>query len=72
MSSKAFFPNEPSGPVLKTQVPGPQSKKGAEELGAVFDNRAVNMMADYTKSVGNYMADCDGNMLLDVYVFSAL
>ncbi|KAK3179396.1 4-aminobutyrate transaminase [Lecanicillium sp. MT-2017a] len=67
MSSKAFFPNEPSGPVLKTQVPGPQSKKGAEELGAVFDNRAVNMMADYTKSVGNYMADCDGNMLLDVY-----
>lgn len=66
MSSKAFFPNEPEGPVVKTQIPGPLAKKGTEELGAVFDNRAVNLMADYTKSVGNYMTDCDGNMLLDV------
>ncbi len=66
MSSKAFFPNEPQGPVVKTQIPGPEAKKGTEELGKVFDNRATNLMADYTKSVGNYMTDADGNMLLDV------
>lgn len=65
-SSKAFFQGEPDAPVLKTKIPGAQSAKKIAELSEVFDTRAVNMMADYPKSVGNYIADPDGNYLLDV------
>lgn len=63
-----FFPNEPSGPTVQTEIPGPLQKKAIAELDKVFDTRSLNMLADYTKSVGNYIADPDGNVLLDVYV----
>lgn len=53
---------------MKTAIPGPQSKKAIEELDRVFDTRSLNMLADYRKSFGNYIADPDGNVLLDVYV----
>jgi 4-aminobutyrate aminotransferase/(S)-3-amino-2-methylpropionate transaminase len=36
------------------------------ELDKVFETRSLNMLADYQKSVGNYIADLDGNVLLDV------
>lgn len=65
-STKAFFPNEPAKPTVKTQVPGPEGNKAIKELGEVFDNRSVNLLADYSKSVGNYIVDPDGNELLDV------
>lgn len=65
-SSKAFFPNEPTKPTVKTNVPGPEGSKAIKELGEVFDNRSVNFLADYTKSEGNYIVDPDGNTLLDV------
>jgi 4-aminobutyrate aminotransferase/(S)-3-amino-2-methylpropionate transaminase len=61
-----FYPGEPSGPVVKTAIPGPVSKSRTEDLNAVFDIRSLNMMCDFPKSVGNYLADPDGNMLLDV------
>jgi 4-aminobutyrate aminotransferase/(S)-3-amino-2-methylpropionate transaminase len=32
----------------------------------VFDTRSLNMLANYEKSYGNYIADPDGNVLLDV------
>lgn len=67
-SSKSFFPNEPEAPTVKTAVPGPSGKKAISELDEVFDTRSVNFLADYKKSVGNYIADPDGNMMLDVYV----
>jgi 4-aminobutyrate aminotransferase/(S)-3-amino-2-methylpropionate transaminase len=38
-----------------------------EDLETVFDTRSLNMMTDYDSSVGNYIADPDGNVLLDVY-----
>jgi len=63
-----FFPDEPSGPILKTAFPGPAQKKAIEELDKVFDTRSLNMLANYQKSYGNYIADPDGNVLLDVYV----
>ncbi|KAH0523632.1 hypothetical protein TsFJ059_008608 [Trichoderma semiorbis] len=66
-SSKAFVQGEPDAPVLKASIPGPQSSKRIAELSEVFDTRSINMMTDYTKSVGNYIADPDGNYLLDVY-----
>lgn len=62
-----FFSNEPQAPVVKTEIPGPQSKKAIQELDKVFDTRSVNMLANYQESFGNYIADLDGNLLLDVY-----
>lgn len=65
-SSKAFVQGEPDAPVLQASIPGPQSSKRISELSEVFDTRSINMMTDYTKSIGNYIADPDGNYLLDV------
>ena len=62
----SFFHNEPETPVVATKIPGPASQKHVQELNKVFDTRSLAMLADYTKSVGNYLADPDGNMLLDV------
>ncbi|KAL9097732.1 MAG: hypothetical protein Q9165_000058 [Trypethelium subeluteriae] len=62
-----FFPNEPTGPMIKTEIPGPQSKAAIQQLDKVFDTRSLNMMANYQHSIGNYIADLDGNVLLDVY-----
>ncbi|MCJ1337493.1 4-aminobutyrate transaminase [Bachmanniomyces sp. S44760] len=62
-----FFPDEPYAPQVRTAIPGPQSKKAIEELDRVFDTRSLNMLANYQNSFGNYIADLDGNVLLDVY-----
>jgi len=62
-----FFPDEPQGPVVKTAIPGPQGVKAIERLTKVFDTQSTNMMANYQRSLGNYIADPDGNVLLDVY-----
>ncbi|KYK61442.1 4-aminobutyrate aminotransferase [Drechmeria coniospora] len=65
---KPFHKDEPAGPILKTKsLPGPESTRHIKELTESFETRSLNMMVDYTKSVGNYIADPDGNMLLDVY-----
>jgi len=66
-ADEAFFPSEPSGPRLRTSIPGPESKKAIEHLDKTFDIRSLNMMANYQNSFGNYIADPDGNVLLDVY-----
>ncbi|KPI42475.1 4-aminobutyrate aminotransferase [Cyphellophora attinorum] len=63
----AFFPDEPSGPQVNTAIPGPKSKEAIAKLHEVFDTRSLNMMANYQQSYGNYIADLDGNVLLDVY-----
>jgi 4-aminobutyrate aminotransferase/(S)-3-amino-2-methylpropionate transaminase len=61
-----FFPGEPDAPVVKTEIPGPKAKAAIAELHEVFDTRSLNMLADYQQSSGNYIADPDGNVLLDV------
>ncbi|CAO2648190.1 Nn.00g074570.m01.CDS01 [Neocucurbitaria sp. VM-36] len=66
-SEQSFFPDEPTAPIVKTEIPGPNSKKAIERLSKVFDTRSLNMVADYSRSYGNYIADPDGNVLLDVY-----
>lgn len=64
--SKAY--NEPSKPTVVTStIPGPESKKQIEQLNENFDARPVYFICDYEKSQGNYLADVDGNVLLDVY-----
>jgi 4-aminobutyrate aminotransferase/(S)-3-amino-2-methylpropionate transaminase len=66
-AAQPLFTGEPSGPVVKTQIPGPKTQEAIDELNEVFDTRSINMLADYTKSKGNYISDPDGNVLLDVY-----
>ncbi|KAK5174837.1 4-aminobutyrate transaminase, partial [Cryomyces antarcticus] len=48
-------------------IPGPKSVEAIKHLDKVFDTRSLNMMANYQNSYGNYIADLDGNVLLDVY-----
>ncbi|RGP70813.1 4-aminobutyrate aminotransferase [Fusarium sporotrichioides] len=67
VSEKTFFAGEPEAPSVKTAIPGPKTKSHMDELTKVFDTRSANMMADYTKSQGNYIVDPDGNVLLDVF-----
>ncbi len=63
----SFYPNwEPERSIVKTEIPGPKSKEAIAELDKVFDTRSLNMVTDYSKSAGNYIADPDGNVLLDV------
>lgn len=63
----SFYPNwEPEGPSVKTEIPGPKAKAAIVELDEVFDTRSLNMLTDYSKCAGNYIADPDGNVLLDV------
>lgn len=66
-SSTPFFPEEPTEPTVKTQIPGPKSLEAIKRLDKVFDTRSLNMLTDYKRSFGNYIADPDGNVLLDVY-----
>ncbi|OTB07203.1 hypothetical protein M426DRAFT_318230 [Hypoxylon sp. CI-4A] len=65
--ASSFYPGEPEAPIVKTEIPGPASKEHITKLSQVFDTRSLNMLADYTKSTGNYLVDPDGNALLDVY-----
>ena len=62
-----FFADEPAGPRVRTPIPGPESKKAIANLDRVFNVRGLNMMANYQQSYGNYIADPDGNVLLDAY-----
>ncbi|PKS11934.1 hypothetical protein jhhlp_001229 [Lomentospora prolificans] len=62
-----FYEGEPEAPIVKTDVPGPVSKKEIDELCKVFDTRALSLLTDYQKCFGNYIADRDGNVFLDVY-----
>lgn len=62
-----YFPSEPSKPSLVAKVPGPKSIAAKESLHKVFDSRAAYFVADYQKSLGNYIQDKDGNVYLDVY-----
>ena len=53
--------------MIRTAIPGPQSQKAIADLDKIFDTRALNMMTNYQNSYGNYIADLDGNVLLDVF-----
>lgn len=62
----SFYQWEPEAPSVKTEIPGPKAKEAIAKLDKVFDTRSLNMLTDFTKSKGNYIADPDGNVLLDV------
>jgi 4-aminobutyrate aminotransferase / (S)-3-amino-2-methylpropionate transaminase len=59
--------NEPTGPSVKTEMPGPNGRKAISDLDKAFDMKSVGLPINYHKSQGNYVVDLDGNVLLDVF-----
>uniref|UniRef100_A0A1B6J5S5 (S)-3-amino-2-methylpropionate transaminase n=1 Tax=Homalodisca liturata TaxID=320908 RepID=A0A1B6J5S5_9HEMI len=59
---------EPKGPsVVSNNIPGPKSLSLLSELSRIQQAGTVQLFGDYDRSVGNYLVDIDGNVLLDVY-----
>ena len=61
------FPNEPERPSMKTAFPGPGTLAGIEAYGETSCNKQTHFPIDMHKSMGNYVADTDGNSFLDVF-----
>lgn len=64
---------EPLGPILVASAPGLKSQKlldltskFSQDKGSVR-NIQVKVYMDLEKSIGNYLADADGNYFLDTY-----
>ncbi|KAJ2910991.1 hypothetical protein GGI21_000286 [Coemansia aciculifera] len=64
-ASQLAEPKQPE--VVTSEIPGPQSKAALARLSKLQDTRAAVFACDYSKSVGNYIVDADGNQLLDLY-----
>jgi len=62
-----LVPSEPDGPSMVTTCPGPVSQACKRDLDRMQNTGAVHFFCDYQKSIGNYLADVDGNMYLDVF-----
>lgn len=56
---------QPTAPRINGPFPGKAAKAAAEKLNHVYDTRNLNMVVDYKKSFGNFIADPDGNIFLD-------
>ncbi|KAG8222857.1 hypothetical protein J437_LFUL003502 [Ladona fulva] len=66
-AAQPLVAGEPEKPVIITEIPGPQSKKLLNELNLLQQSGSVSLFGDYDKSIGNYLADADGNVLLDLF-----
>lgn len=59
---------EPELPIVHTKIPGPVSIESINRISKIQQSGAVNFFVDYEKSTGNYIADADNNMILDLYM----
>lgn len=58
---------EPVRPFLATSIPGPNSLALLSHYqGVSQEHKNVKFFVDYEKSIGNYMADADKNLILDL------
>nr|XP_034306799.1 4-aminobutyrate aminotransferase, mitochondrial-like [Crassostrea gigas] len=64
---RSDFSQEPIGPKVVTQVPGPESLQLLTQLDQIQNTDAVAFFADYDKSCGNYIVNADGNVMLDMF-----
>ncbi|XP_011503754.1 PREDICTED: 4-aminobutyrate aminotransferase, mitochondrial [Ceratosolen solmsi marchali] len=62
------FASEPKSPVIATEIPGPVSQELYRQMNSIQQASSVQLFADYEKSIGNYLADVDGNLMLDIYM----
>ena len=63
------FPNEPQMPYRATaEFPGPKSKAFKEELSQLTCTLTNMFPIDTANSLGNYVADIDGNKYLDMFM----
>jgi 4-aminobutyrate aminotransferase/(S)-3-amino-2-methylpropionate transaminase len=62
---------EPEHASMKTAIPGPRTEELRARHGRHQDARTVHVYQDAKKSVGNYLVDVDGNVMLDVYAHIA-
>ncbi|OAD55637.1 4-aminobutyrate aminotransferase, mitochondrial [Eufriesea mexicana] len=65
---KAPLPGEPAKPYTLTEIPGPRSEALLNEFSKVQQVGSIQYFADYQRSVGNYLADIDGNVFLDIFM----
>jgi 4-aminobutyrate aminotransferase/(S)-3-amino-2-methylpropionate transaminase len=61
------IPSEPERRSVHTALPGPRSEALRARHGVHQDARTVHFYQDARRSLGNYVVDVDGNVLLDVY-----
>lgn len=61
------IPGEPTRAAMSTDLPGPHSLALRERHGRMQDARSVHFYQDAKRSLGNYLVDVDGNVLLDLY-----
>ncbi|WP_437622631.1 aminotransferase class III-fold pyridoxal phosphate-dependent enzyme [Sorangium sp. So ce1151] len=61
------IPGEPERAAMRTAIPGPASEALRARHHRYQDARPIHFYQDARKSLGNYMVDVDGNVLLDVY-----
>ncbi|XP_043254004.1 4-aminobutyrate aminotransferase, mitochondrial-like [Colletes gigas] len=65
---KAPLPGEPAKPYTLTEIPGPRSEALLNEFSKIQQVGSIQYFADYQRSVGNYLADIDGNVFLDMFM----
>lgn len=62
---------EPERASMKTAIPGPRTEELRARHGRHQDARTVHVYQDAKQSLGNYLVDVDGNVMLDVYAHIA-
>lgn len=66
-SVTSLVPGEPARPVVQTAIPGPKSQEMLKQMETIQISEALQFFVDYSKSIGNYLVDVDGNALLDIH-----
>src|SRR4051794_18291990 len=65
------IPGEPERVTMRTAIPGPRTEALRARHGRHQDARTVHVYQDAKKSLGNYLVDVDGNVMLDIYAHIA-